>query len=86
MKEVLPGFEIGNWNGLFAPAGTPKPIVDRLHRELGAVLEMPEVRKQIEKIGYELLPSMSPTEFYDYIAKESVEYGRLAKNAGIEAE
>jgi len=83
MKEVLPGFEIGNWNGLFAPAGTPTSIIERLHREMNAVLDMPEVQKQIEKIGYELLPRMSSNEFGQYMAKESVEYGRLTKNAGI---
>lgn len=86
MKEALPGFEIGNWNGLFAPAGTPAAIVERLHREMDAVLDMPEVRKQIEHIGYELLPRMSPGEFARYIENESVEYGRLTKNAGIHPE
>lgn len=86
MKEVLPGFEIGNWNGLFAPAGTPKEIVERLNREMAAVLAMPEVQKQIDATGYELLRQMTPAEFGKYIAAESVHWGKLAKSAGIEPE
>jgi len=86
MKEVLPGFEIGNWNGLFAPAGTPKKIVERLNREMAAVLAMPDVQKQIDATGYELLRQMTPSEFGKYIAAESVHWGKLAKSAGIEAE
>lgn len=86
MKEVLPGFEIGNWNGLFAPAGTPKAVVDRLNREMAAVLAIPEVQKQIDATGYELLRQMSPPEFGKFIAAESVHWGKLVKAAGVEAE
>lgn len=86
MKEVLPGFEIGNWNGLFAPAGTPKAVVDRLNREMAAVLAIPEVQKQIDATGYELLRQMSPAEFGKFIAAESVHWGKLVKAAGVEAE
>lgn len=86
MKEVLPGFDIGNWNGLFAPAGTPADIVERINREMGAVLAMPEVQQQIDSVGYELLKPMTPAEFARYIAAESNHWGTLAKNAGIEQE
>ncbi|MDF1483777.1 tripartite tricarboxylate transporter substrate-binding protein [Ramlibacter sp. H39-3-26] len=86
IKEVLPGFEIVNWNGLFAPIGTPKKIIERLNREMAAVLEMPDVQKQIDATGYELLRQMTPTEFGKYIAAESVHWGKLAKSAGIDPE
>ncbi len=86
MREVLPGFDIGNWNGLFAPAGTPAEIVERINREVTTVLAMPDVQQQIDSTGYELLKQMSPTEFAKYIAAEGVHYGKLAKNAGIEPE
>lgn len=86
MKEVLPGFEIGNWNGLFAPAGTPKAVVDRLNREMAAVLAIPDVQKQIDATGYELLRQMSPAEFGKFIGAESVHWGKLVKAAGVEAE
>lgn len=86
MKDVLPGFEIGNWNGLFAPAGTSKDIVDRLNKEIAAVLAMPEVQKQIDATGYELLKQMSSAEFGKYIHAESIYWGKLAKSAGIDPE
>lgn len=86
MKEALPDFEIGNWNGLFAPAGTPRDIVDRLNRELTAVLATPEVQQQIDGLGYELLKPMSPEEFGKYIRDEGLHYAKLAKSAGIEPE
>lgn len=86
MKEILPGFEIGNWNGLFAPAATPVAIVEKLNREIIEVLKDPEVRNQIDHVGYVLLPSMTPSEFRKYIAEESVHYGELAKAAGIQPE
>lgn len=86
IRELLPGFDIGNWNGLFAPAGTPAAIVERIHREMTAVLAMPDVQQQIDGTGYELMKQMSPAEFAKYIAAESVHYGKLAKSAGIEPE
>ena len=43
-ESGLPGFEIASWYGLFAPAGTPRPIVERLHREVARILDLPEVR------------------------------------------
>lgn len=86
MKDVLQGFEIGNWNGLFAPAGTPKEVIDRLHREMAAVLAAPDVQKQLDATGYELLRQMPPAEFAKFIAAESVHWGKLVKAAGVEAE
>lgn len=86
MKEALPGFEIGNWNGLFAPKGTPPEIIDKLNREITGALEQPEVRKQIDSTGYELLPPMAPQAFGKYIAEESAHYGRLTQAAGIKPE
>ena len=86
MKEVLPGFEIGNWNGLFAPTGTSPEIIDRLNREVRAVLEQPELRKQVDGVGYDLLPPMEPAEFGKYIAEESRHYARLTNAADIKPE
>lgn len=86
MKEALPGFEIGNWNGLFAPAGTPPDVVEKLNREITGALAQPEVRKQIDGVGYELLPPMAPQAFGKYIAEESAHYGKLTREAGIKPE
>ena len=86
MNEALPGFEIGNWNGLFAPKGTPPEIIDKLNRAITGALEQPEVRKQIDGTGYELLPPMAPQAFGKYIAEESAHYGKLTQAAGIKPE
>lgn len=86
MKEILPGFEIGNWNGLFAPAGTPPEIVAKLHQGIQSALEQPEVRKRIDDAGYDLLPQMTSAEFGKYIIEESAHYGKLTKAAGIKPE
>lgn len=86
MREALPGFEIGNWNGLFAPAGTPKPIIDKIHNAVATVLQEQEVRQRIDGAGYDLVKQMSPEAFGDYIEKESDHYGKLIQAAGIKAE
>ena len=59
----LKGFNGGAWLGLFSPAGTPRPIVDRLHKELNAALEDPEIVKRMLGIGSEVLMSKNPSEF-----------------------
>lgn len=86
MKEELPGFEIGNWNGLFAPAGTPKEIIEKLHNAVVKVLQEPAVRERIDGAGYELLEQMTPTEFGEYIVSESEHYGKLTEAAAIKPE
>jgi tripartite-type tricarboxylate transporter receptor subunit TctC len=86
MSEVLPGFSIANWNGIFAPKGTPDDIVKLLNREITAVLEMPEVQKQVDSIGYELLKPMTPAEFSKYVVSEHAHFAELVKNAGIQPE
>lgn len=86
MREVVPGFNIGNWNGLFAPAGTPKDIITRLNNDFVEILKMPEVQKQIDGVGYELIKQMSPDDFAKFISAESKEWAELVKNAGIEPE
>lgn len=86
MKEVLPGFEVGNWNGLFAPVGTPQEIVESLNRAMTEVVAMSGVRKAVDVMGYELLKPVSPEEFKRYVSKEVAHYGQLTRSAGIEPE
>jgi tripartite-type tricarboxylate transporter receptor subunit TctC len=51
VAETLPGFEVTGWIGLFAPAGTPRPIVDRLATELARILKLAEVRTKFAELG-----------------------------------
>ena len=58
----VPGYDAGNWIGIAAPAGTPAAIVNRLHKEISAMLDLPEIQKQIASDGSEII-RMSPAEF-----------------------
>jgi tripartite-type tricarboxylate transporter receptor subunit TctC len=55
ISETLPGFETTLWFGLFAPAGTPKPIVEKINSKMNAVLALPEVRESFAKLGFDVV-------------------------------
>lgn len=81
----LPGFEAVQWNGLLAPAGTPREIITRLYKEVTAILRVPEVRERIRSDGSEVVAS-SPEEFAAFIKAEIVKWAQAAKAAGIQPE
>jgi tripartite-type tricarboxylate transporter receptor subunit TctC len=81
----VPGYEVTNWWGIVVPAGTPRSIIDRLHKELTAVVASTETKQRFETEGAEPL-SMSPDEFGRFIATETVKWARVVKDAGIRAE
>ena len=81
----MPGYAAANWNGILAPAGTPAPIIARLHKEISEIQNMPEMQKQFEAEGADVV-RMSPTEFAAYIASELAKWGRVVKEAGIKPE
>jgi len=70
--------DVGTWNGLMAPAGTDQAIIDKLNRAVVTVLNDPEMRKQLQALGIEPLPS-TPAELKARINKEIVDYSNLAK-------
>src|SRR3954463_9711376 len=72
------------WVGALVPAKTPRAIVEKLHKDITALVESPEVSAQIRKLGCDPLP-MSVQEFESMIAKELKENGELIKKAGIKA-
>ena len=81
----LPGFEIGSWFGLLAPAGTPAPVIARLNAETVKVLGRADVQSTLGAQGLELAPG-SPEQFAAHIKSEIARFGRIAKTAGIKAE
>jgi tripartite-type tricarboxylate transporter receptor subunit TctC len=81
----VPGYEVTNWWGIVVPAGTPRPVVDRLHRELAAIATSAETKKRFEAEGAEPRP-MSPDEFARFITAETVKWARVVKEASIRAE
>jgi tripartite-type tricarboxylate transporter receptor subunit TctC len=83
-ESGYPGYEATNWYAYMAPAGTPKEIVERLHRELVQALNAPDVRAQLEKQGVEAKPG-TPEELAKYMAREHATWGRVVKEAKIQA-
>jgi tripartite-type tricarboxylate transporter receptor subunit TctC len=81
----LPDAEASGWNGLFVPAGTPKPIIQRLQAEVSAIMEAPAFKAEALSLGYELGGSSSE-EFASYIKSEVAKWGRVIKDAKIKAE
>ena len=81
-ESGLPGFETGTWYGIVAPAGTPKPIVDKLHREIIRILELPDVREKFLQQGLQPVGN-TPEQFAEYIAAERRKAGEIVKAANI---
>jgi tripartite-type tricarboxylate transporter receptor subunit TctC len=81
----LSNYEAGNWYGVLAPAGTPRPIVVQVNSQLNALLQRPDVRDTLVKLGYEPAGG-SPEEFAKFIKSEIADYAALIKAAGIQAE
>jgi len=83
MAQSLPGFDVTSWNGVFAPAGTPKAIVSRLAREILVVLDKPEVVARLAEIGFEVDP-LGPEPFAAYVREQIGYWGKLVRDAGIQ--
>lgn len=82
----FPGIEVNSWFGLVAPAGTPQPVVARLHAEFVKALAFPEVQKRLAELVNQPTPSRSPDEFAAYIATERERHGRIVTTGNIKAE
>jgi tripartite-type tricarboxylate transporter receptor subunit TctC len=81
----LPDFHVLSWNGLCAPAGTPRPVIDKLNKEVNRVLDMPDVKKQLETMGAEPIGG-TPDEFASFIDAETRKWAAVVKTAGISLE
>jgi tripartite-type tricarboxylate transporter receptor subunit TctC len=81
----LPGYESAIWWGIFAPAGTPKEIVDRLYKEIAAIMNSEEMKQTFEKQGSEV-DLMGSAEFGKFIEAETVKWGKVVKEGNIKGE
>jgi tripartite-type tricarboxylate transporter receptor subunit TctC len=86
MSETLPGFALTSWNGVLAPAGTPKEIINRLNTELRAVLSRSELRERLNIIGLEVMGTGTPEEFGSFLQVELDKWAKWVKDAGIQPE
>jgi tripartite-type tricarboxylate transporter receptor subunit TctC len=80
-ESGLPGFDVSTWFGVFAPAGTPAPIVARLNEAFTAALRSPEMRDRLARMGAEPAP-MSPQQFGQLIKDELAKYEKVVKFSG----
>ncbi len=85
-EQGLPGFQFATTIGIAAPAGTPKPIIDRLHAEMVKALANPELQAAFAKQGMQVTPSASPEAYAKLIAEERAKIGEIVKTAGIQPE
>jgi tripartite-type tricarboxylate transporter receptor subunit TctC len=81
----LPEYDAGNWIGFAVPKGTPKEIIDRLHKEIAAIQDIPEVRKEFLNRGADVV-KMPPAEMQAYYEKQVATWGNVVKMAGVKAE
>ena len=81
-ESGVPGFYWETWAGMLAPAKTPRPIIDKLNREITAALRMPDVRERYAALGADPAPS-TPAEFDRLIDTEITRVAELARKAGI---
>ena len=81
-ESALPGYEATQWFGLLAPAGTPRPIIDRLYQESLRAMRMQDTRERFAVEALEPVGS-APDEFAAYIASEMNKWGKVIKAAGI---
>jgi tripartite-type tricarboxylate transporter receptor subunit TctC len=85
-EQGLPGFSAYAWWGILAPAGTPKPVIDRFHAELAKALAQPDLRKQLtETLGMDLVAS-SPEQLQKFVAGEMGRWGKVVRDNDVRAD
>lgn len=81
-ESGLPGFQVNEWNGLFAPAGTPQPVLQRLEAETRAIVASPEMKKRFAELGVQGVGS-SAQEFARFVQAETAQWARVIRASGI---
>jgi tripartite-type tricarboxylate transporter receptor subunit TctC len=83
-EQGLAGYELSSWQAVFAPAGTPKPIVERLHTEIARILKMPDVAKKLTDLGLDL-SGMPPAELAALVRADVPRLGKVVRDSGATA-
>ncbi len=82
IADALPGFDMTNWYGMLAPAGTPKEVVAKLQAEIAKILKQPAVREKLDNEGMTVVAD-TPAVFGEFLGKETIKYNRIVSGAGI---
>jgi tripartite-type tricarboxylate transporter receptor subunit TctC len=85
MESGVPGYEAYVWMGLFAPKGTPLPIIERIHRELMQALASPEVKAYMTTAGIEIVGS-TPSEFGKFFRSEKELWAKVIRDTGAKVD
>ena len=83
--EVLKGYDISAWNGLFAPAGTPRERVAQVADAVSAVLATKDMQDKLSAIGFDIAP-MGPDAFGPYVREQIATWGKLIQDSGVKPE
>ena len=83
--EFVPGYEAGGWEGIGAPKSTPAEIIDKLNKEIDAVLADPKMKAHLANLGTVATP-MSPADFGKFIIAEAEKWGKVIRAANIKPE
>jgi len=79
----LKGYEVSNWNGIWAPVKTPREVVERLNRDIARSLQAPDVKERVAALGNQIVAD-TPEEFAAYIRRETDKWSKLVKEANIQ--
>jgi tripartite-type tricarboxylate transporter receptor subunit TctC len=85
LEEGITGFDVANWYGVMAPAGTPRDIVQKLNADINKAMQVPEVRARLEGVGTQLR-EQSAAEFEAYMKAEVAKYAKLIRDTGVKIE
>ena len=81
----VPGYDASSWNGIFAPAKTPRPIIDKIHVEVVKILRLPDVRERLVAVGSDPVGS-TPDEFSAHVKAELARWGKVIRDNNIRSE
>jgi tripartite-type tricarboxylate transporter receptor subunit TctC len=79
----VPGYQLTTWYGVFAPAGTPPAIVNKLHADVARAMEAPDTRERLASIGVDDTVTRTPEEFAVIVRNDTARYAKLVKDAGL---
>lgn len=85
-ESGFPGVGTNAWNGLFAPAGVPKPVLARIHADVVKVMESPEMKAALDKVFMSVVVNKSPQEFQQFVLQEIKDWGKIVIENNIKVE
>ena len=82
-ESGLPGYELKGWHGLFAPAHTPQPIINKVHREMMTILNLKDVRDRLDAQGLDVAVPTTPSEFRAFVQSDMAKDAKIVKDTGM---